>query len=188
MSGGGGVVSSENKGIALLIAVLALFLAFSEAGGKQSEGHTISANIDASNLWAFFQAKTIRRSTLLTNAEAMDVTIAATQDSEARTRMQALVEKWRRDAQRLETEPETNEGRRELMARAKKAEAKRDLEKSRNQWFEISSGVLQIAIVLASASIITGVALLTIAAGGLGVAGVAMMGIAMFAPGAFGLF
>ena len=49
-----------NKKIALLIAVLALLLSLSEIGGKQAENESIAKNIDASNLWSFFQAKTIR--------------------------------------------------------------------------------------------------------------------------------
>ncbi len=181
-------VVTDNKGVALLIAILALFLAFSEAGGKQSEGASLSANIEASNLWAFFQAKTIRRANLLTEAEALEVTAAATAEGEARERMRQLVEKWRADARRLETEPETNEGRRELMARAKASEVSRDFEKARNGWYEISSGTLQIAIVLASAAIITGVSLLAYAAGGLGVVAAGLMGLALFAPQAIRLF
>ncbi|WP_156395761.1 DUF4337 family protein, partial [Bosea sp. Leaf344] len=52
-----------NKKIALLIAVLALMLSLSEIGGKQAENEAIARNIDASNLWSFFQAKTIRGTT-----------------------------------------------------------------------------------------------------------------------------
>jgi hypothetical protein len=74
------------------------------------------------------------------------------------------------------------------MARAKAAEQTRDLEKAKNGWFEIASGALQIAIVLASAAIITGVGLLAWAAGGLGVAGLGLMGLAVLAPQAFNLF
>jgi hypothetical protein len=188
MSSSSGNPVSDNKGIALLIAVLALFLAFSEAGGKQSEGASISANIEASNLWAFFKAKTIRRATLITSAEALEATGASAADPEARERVRKLVEKWRADAQRLETEPETREGRRELMARAKAAEQTRDLEKAKNGWFEIASGSLQIAIVLASAAIITGVGLLAWAAGGLGLIGLGLMGLALLAPQALNLF
>jgi hypothetical protein len=51
-----------NKGVALLIAVLALVLAFSETLGKSAQTAALAANIEASNLWAFFQAKTIRQS------------------------------------------------------------------------------------------------------------------------------
>jgi hypothetical protein len=53
--------AGHNKQIALLIAVLALFLAFSETLGKSAQTTSIALNVEASNLWAFFQAKTIRR-------------------------------------------------------------------------------------------------------------------------------
>ncbi len=53
--------SSENRKIALLIAVIALFLALSETLGKGAQTEAIGKNVEASNLWAFFQAKTIRR-------------------------------------------------------------------------------------------------------------------------------
>ena len=53
--------SGSNKKIALLIAVIALFLALSETLGKGAQTEAISKNVEASNLWAFFQAKSIRR-------------------------------------------------------------------------------------------------------------------------------
>ena len=61
MSGGHGHVDSSNKKIALLVAVLAALLAISEMGGKSSQTNALSSHIDASNLWTFFQAKTIRQ-------------------------------------------------------------------------------------------------------------------------------
>ena len=48
--------------------------------------------------------------------------------------------------------------------------------------FEIASGLLQIGIVVASASIITGVAILSYAAGGLGLLSLVFMGLALLAP------
>ncbi|MEK7753412.1 MAG: DUF4337 family protein, partial [Acidobacteriota bacterium] len=57
---GHGHVDPSNKKIALLIAVLALVLAFSETLGKGAQTAALSHNIEASNLWTFFQAKTIR--------------------------------------------------------------------------------------------------------------------------------
>ena len=55
--------SGSNKKIALLIAVIALCLALSETLGKGAQTESISKNVEASNLWAFFQAKSIRRTT-----------------------------------------------------------------------------------------------------------------------------
>jgi hypothetical protein len=175
-------MSGSNKRIALLIAILALLLAFSEIGGKQAESDSLARNIEASNLWAFFQAKTIRRADAIVAAEAMAAHMAGVADPAARAAMQKQIDAWRANAVRLDTEPETNEGRRELMARAKAAEADRDLSKARNEKFEMASGVLQIAIVISSASIITGIGLL--AGGGvvLGVLALGLMALAQFAP------
>src|SRR4051794_1627 len=56
-------LEGRNKMIALLISVIALFLAFSETLGKSSQTAALNHQIEASNLWNFFQAKNIRRTT-----------------------------------------------------------------------------------------------------------------------------
>lgn len=171
-----------NKRIALLIALLALMLAFSEIGGGNAEQEAVARNIEASNLWAFFQAKTIRGTTLRTAAEAMEVELAAVADEAARSRMSKRIESWRHAVARYDSEPETNEGRKELAARAKTAEVQRDIAAARDDKFDIASGLLQIAIVISSAAIITGVGLLAWTGAGLGLFGVALMALAQFAP------
>jgi hypothetical protein len=85
-------------------------------------------------------------------------------------------------AARLESEPDTNEGRKELMARAKAAELSRDRNNQKNEGFEIASAILQISIVVASAMIITGIAALAYLAGGLGIVAVVLMAVSQFAP------
>ena len=70
---GGDHGGAENKRIALLIAVLALVLAFAETLGKSAQTAAIDKNIEASNLWSFFQAKTIRMTVLRTAAEAAEL-------------------------------------------------------------------------------------------------------------------
>ena len=76
--GGGESTLSQNKKIALLIAVIALFLAFSETLGKSAQTAALSDNVEASNLWAFFQAKTIRITTLRTAPTSCKVDAEAT--------------------------------------------------------------------------------------------------------------
>jgi len=174
--------SKSNKRIALLIGVLALLLAFSEIGGKNAEQDALSKNIEASNLWAFFQAKTIRGTTLRTAADAMEVELAGATDPAVRERLQKRIDGWKATIARYESEPETNEGRKELIARAKAAEARRDISSARDDKYDIVSGLLQIAIVVASAAIITGVALLAWTGVGLGVLGLALMVVAEVAP------
>lgn len=174
--------SKTNKRIALLIGVLALLLAFSEILGKNAEQDALSRNIEASNLWAFFQAKTIRGTTLRTAADAMEVELAGATDPAVRERLQKRIDGWKATIARYDSEPETNEGRKELIVRAKAAEARRDISSARDDKYDIVSGLLQIAIVVASAAIITGVALLAWTGVGLGALGLALMVIAEVAP------
>ena len=183
MSGGHGHVEhhASNKGVALLISVLALVLAFSETLGKAAQTAGLSANIEASNLWAFFQAKTIRQTTLRTAAEQLE----AASPSEAAKKQ---VAKWRETAERYQSEPETNEGRKELAARAKAAEQKRDRGMAAYHHYELASAAVQIAIVLASASIITTMPVLVWLAGALGVVAVAFCVIGFWFPAAVHLF
>ncbi len=70
---GHGLIEGENRKIAILISILALFLAIAETLGKSAQTDAISYNVEAANLWAFFQAKTIRKTTMETAAEQMEV-------------------------------------------------------------------------------------------------------------------
>jgi len=181
MSGHGHADHGGNKGVALLISVLALVLAFSETLGKSAQTAALSANIEASNLWAFYQSKTIRRATLRIAAEQL----ALLADNE---KTRAQISNWRKTSERYQNEPETGEGRDQLEARAKAAEAKRDLVQAAYHHYETSSAAVQIAIVLASASIITGMPALVWAAGTLGAVGVAFCVIGFWFPTAVHLF
>src|SRR4051794_9265723 len=118
MSGHGHVDGhGGNKGIALLISELRLVLAFSETLRKTSQTSALSYDIEAPNLWAFFQAKTIRQTTLRTAAEQTEVSV-----SNENSKKQ--IDAWSKTAQRYQNEPETNECRDQLVAFAKEAEKK----------------------------------------------------------------
>src|SRR5439155_857400 len=151
-----------NKGVALLISVLALVLAFSETLGKGAQTAALAYNIEASNLWAFFQAKTIRQTVLRTAAEELEA-----QGTIKNETVKKQVEAWKKTAERYQSEPETGEGRKELSARAKEAEKRRDTAMAAYHHYELASAAVQIAIVLASASIITSIAALVWLAGAL---------------------
>jgi hypothetical protein len=178
----------SNKKIALLIAVLALILAFSETFAKSSQTSALSYNIEASNLWSFFQAKTIRMTTVRTSAESAEMEAKQTKNQAAKEILNKQIESWKKTAARYDSEPETQEGRKELMARARDAEKKRDRSIAAYHHYELASAALQIAIVLASAQIITGVMALAWISGGLGVVGLAFSLIGYFAPLAIHLF
>ncbi len=126
MAGHAHVDHSTDRRIALLIAILALFLAVAETVAKSAQTEAISRNVEAANLWAFFQARSIRQTTVRTAAEAAELDRLATAEDAARTAIAQQQRAWREAAQRWESEPATGEGRQELMARTKAAEAKRE--------------------------------------------------------------
>src|SRR4051812_9665762 len=181
MSGHGHVDHGGNKGVALLISILALVLAFSETLGKGAQTAALAMNIEASNLWAFFQAKTIRQTVLRTAAEEVEA-------SSSNDNSKKQISKWRETAQRYQNEPETGEGRDQLAARAKEAEKKRDRSMAAYHHYEVASAAVQIAIVLASASIIAEIAALVWVAGALGGIGIVFCLIGAFWPTAVHLF
>lgn len=183
MSGGHGHgVEGGNKKVALLISILALFLALAETLAKSAQTSALGENIEASNLWAFFQAKTIRMTVVRTASENSDLERAGLPEGTGADIFKKRVDDWNKSAARWDSEPETGEGRRELAARAKTAEDKASTNLAKYHHFEIGSAAFQIAIVLASAMLITGVAALAWAGVGLGLVGIVMLGIGLFAP------
>ena len=174
--------SSENKKIALLIAVIALFLALSETLGKGAQTEALSKNVEASNLWAFFQAKSIRRTVVQTASDEARLSLGVMGDDTAKAALQKQIEEWQKTAARYRSEPETGEGTEQLAERAKHAEEERDVAMARYHHYEIASAAFQIGIVLASATIITGMIALAWISGLLALAGIAFTAIGLFAP------
>jgi len=179
--------SSENRKIALLIAVIALFLALSETLGKGAQTESIARNVEASNLWAFFQAKSIRRTVVQTAADQARLNSASAGEDAARAALQKQIEDWQKTAARYRSEPETGEGTEQLSERAKHAEEERNLATAKYHHFELASAAFQIAIVLASATIITGIIALAWISGLLAAVGLAFTAIGVFAPHALHL-
>jgi hypothetical protein len=205
---GGGhkdLLDARNKKVALLIAIIALCLAFSETLGKSAQTNAISYNVEASNLWAFFQAKTIRQTVLQTATEVLKIDQIRDGGAPSADALKAALGKriddWQKVAARYNTEPMARpmrkevdinppygEGRRELMQLAMAAEKKRDTAMERYHHYEVASAAFQIGIVLASATVITGMLALSFLAAGLGAVGLGFMAIGLFVPHAVHLF
>ena len=174
--------SSENRKIALLIAIIALCLALSETLGKGAQTESISKNVESSNLWAFFQAKSIRRTVVQTASEQAKLGLGAATDEAAKAAAQKQIDDWQKTAARYRSEPETGEGTEQLAERAKHAEEERDLAEAKYHHFEIASAAFQIGIVLASGTIITGIVVLAWISGLLTLAGIVFTTLGIFVP------
>ena len=178
---------SVNKKVALLIAVLALFLAFSETLGKSAQTAALNYQIEASNLWSFFQAKNIRRSADEVASEQAKLTLVTASDPAEKAAIEKQIAKWDQNAARYRSEPEAadgqGEGTVELSRRATDTEHRRDLMLSKYHHYEFASAAFQIGIVLASALVLTGMARRSFLAGGLLiVVGLGFMAFGLFAP------
>jgi hypothetical protein len=180
---GGG---ENNKKIALIISVLALFLAFSETFGKSAQTAALNFQIEASNLWNFFQAKNIRRTLTIVASEGAKIDLATAPDEARKALIAKQIEDWTKTAARYRSEPEAGggkgEGTVELARRAQETEKLRDLQLNKYHNFEFASAAFQIGIVLASAAVITSMMALAWAAIGVGVIGIVLTSTGIFAP------
>jgi len=176
----------HNKQIAILISVLALLLAIAETGAKSAQTLTLSSNIQASDLWSQYQAKTIRQTNIKTAAEQAQTELSSMTDPRRREALLKQVAAWQETVKRYDSEPATGDGRKELREKAHEAELKRDIALNKYHKYEVAAAAFQIAIVLASASIITGMVYLLWAAGGVGAIGLffTLLGFVARAAGA----
>ena len=186
--------TARNKKVALLIAVIALFLAFSETLGKSAQTAALNYQIEASNLWNFFQAKNIRRtSTHGRQPSRCKLDLPAT-DRRAAEGGDRPSRSTTGPRPRRATAP----SRKRPAARAKAPSSCRGAPSRSStsailRWrkyhhYEVASAAFQIGIVLASATVITGMVVLSYLPVGLGVLGLGFMAIGLFAPHAVHLF
>jgi hypothetical protein len=173
---------AENKKIAMLIAVLALFLSFSETLGKSAQTEALDANVKSADTWAFYQAKDIRKTVVTAVADQTALLAASTSDPAIKTALDKQLDTWRTAAAHYESDPKAGNGRKELAVQAKAQEEDRDLALAKYHHYELASAAFQVGIVLASATVITGIVWLAWCAGGLGVIGLILLAFGLFAP------
>jgi len=169
------------KYTALLIAVLAAGLAFSEQGAQHADTRMTESAVAATDTWAEYQAKSIRAN------EAHDFAAIASvlPPGAAGDALAAVQDRFKRDADRFETDPKS--GKTAIAAHAKELEAERDHAHEKLEAFDNASAALQLGIVLTTASVITGSVLLVFAGAALGLVGAAFALLGLVAP-AFAAF
>jgi hypothetical protein len=162
---------------AIAIAVCAMLLAITGLGGQNATKEALNENIQASNAFNFFQAKNVRQTAYILAASEIETAWANNPalPAEAKSALQAKVEEYKKTIARYESEPETQEGKKELLARARDHEQKRDHALAQDPYFDYAEALLQIAIVLISVSIVAEQVWLSFIGGGLGVIGTLLM-------------
>lgn len=151
---------------ALIIGLMAMLLAVTSLGGGNAAEDVANNNIHASDTWAFYQAKSIRQTSLKIAADGLEADLRANPNmpAEARDFVRKKIEEYRSTAARYEDEPDQDEpgnplkgeGRKQLTARAKDFESQREQASKQDPNFDFSEALFQIAIVLASVAILAG--------------------------------
>ncbi|MBX9842278.1 MAG: DUF4337 domain-containing protein [Xanthobacteraceae bacterium] len=158
---------------AMAIAIFAMILAICGLGGSNAGKEALNNNVLASNYFSFFQAKNMRQTA--TELAADELELGWLNDpavpETTRQAMRQRLEQYRKTVARYESEPETREGKKELIARAREHEEKRDHALKQDPYFDYAEALLQIAIVLISVAIVADLAWLAFLGGLVGFAG-----------------
>ena len=173
----------KDRTVALIIAFLALLLALSEAGAKKAQHISTEKNIEASDLYNFYQAKRIRSTVVETASKTLEAQKAALADAKAEDAFEKQIGDFKTIVARFERDTKNPEDSLDsIQERAKAATEARELANRKLEHYEFSSGLAQIAIVLASAAIITGISALVWLSIGLGVVGALLAALGFAAP------
>ena len=162
---------------AILIAVLAMLLAITALGGSNAGKEAVNNNVLASNYFNFYQAKNMRQTAIRLAADHLELAVLSDPSipDAAKAVLARKVDGYRKTVARYESEPDTGEGKKELLARAKEYEAKRDHALKQDPYFDYAEALLQIAIVLISVAIIAELGWLGAVGATLGGIGVLLM-------------
>jgi len=152
-----------------VITVLAALLAVNTLAGGNNGSKILNNTIAANDIWAFYQAKSIKQS-------AYEIASAQAADAGNKT----VAEKYAAKAANYESDPATGEGKKELREKALLLETERGVAKQRSPWFTYAGSIFQIAIVLLTASILSVSNRLFIASVAVGIFGVLLMSQAMW--------
>ena len=127
----------------MVISVFALILAVNSWYGGKLSSITLNNTIAANDVWSFYEAKSIKQ--MLAEQSLDDAVVR--KDAKKIEELKAKIDRY-------ESDPKTGEGKKELMAKARKLEAERDQAKKQSPWIGFASTLYQLSIVVLSASIL----------------------------------
>ena len=141
----------------IIISLIASMLLINNLGSQNSGSAAAFLNASAINTYAFYQAKTIRQNDLNLAANTLDAVVATSPNvnEAAKNAILEKAEAMRTKAKSYDSDPETGEGKAELLAKAKASEQARDAAMEKGPYFDFAGLLLQLAIILYSVVLIT---------------------------------
>ncbi len=150
--------SKTRQWVAIFISALAVVLAICSMGGGNSTKDMMNANIAVNDTYAFYQAKNIRQNELRLAADQLNALKGSSlwMPIETGRWVDERVQAYNAQIEKYESDPKSGEGKTELLVKAKEFEKVRDHAAAQDPFFDYAEALIQIAIVLASASLVGG--------------------------------
>jgi hypothetical protein len=143
--------NSFSKKVALFTSIYAVILAICALGGNNSMKEMLLAQQEASNQWAYYQAKNIREYLYRIEKDRIEVQIAE-RGSAARPE---VLKHYKEKLQKVTDEiARLSKDKEAISVKAKEQEHERDINRAKDPYFDFGEALLQIAIVMSSVSII----------------------------------
>ena len=136
--------------VALTTAIFAVLLAVTALGGNNSMKEMLLAQQQASDQWAFYQAKVIREHFYRGQKLRLELDLLEKEalKPEVKQRYEQLLRQMTAEEDRYRVE------KKEIEKEAKKLEHERDVNRDKDPYFDYAEVLLQIAIVMASVAIL----------------------------------
>ena len=141
------------KRVALTTAIFAVILAITSLGGNNAMKEMLLAQQQSSDQWAFYQAKVLREHLYRGQKLRLEIDLierGSGMRPEVKERVEAMFKKMAEEEARFGAE------KKEIEKEAKKLEHERDMNRNKDPYFDYGEVLLQIAIVMASVSILSG--------------------------------
>lgn len=141
-----------SRRVAFTTAVYAVVLAIASLGGNNAMKEMLLAQQQSSDQWAFYQAKVVREHQYRGQKLVLETHLAepSTWRGAERAKLEALAKRFADEEMRYGAE------KKDIERDARKLEAERDRHQRRDPYFDFAEVLLQIAIVTASVSILSG--------------------------------
>jgi hypothetical protein len=139
-----------SRRVALTTAVYAVVLAIASLGGTNAMEDILLAQQEATNQWAYYQAKVVREHLNRASKLLVETQLAAPSPlaGAERAKFEALAKRYGDEETRMNTD------KKDIEKDARKFEAARDLNQSKDTYFDYAEVFLQIAIVSSSVAIL----------------------------------
>lgn len=140
--------------VALTTSIFAVMLAIASLGGNNATKEMLLAQQQASDQWTFYQAKSIKEHQ--TRSRRMEIELALIErggamNAETRKKIEGFLTQTTEEEKRYQSE------KAEIEKEAKTLERERNLYHTKDPYFDFAEVLLQIAIVMASISILSDV-------------------------------